>query len=138
MSDSDGNIPVTVMPSKDMKTNLGNIRGALGHILSWVVPYVFVILFAKHSSSRYVYGIITGWWCALYVGYILKINFSSFLFVFLMYMLVGFFAIYFNFEWFYHDVPDKIDFSIMLIILCRALFFASPIILNYSVLRLMK
>lgn len=113
------------------------------HISGWIFPYLAIVVTATHSPSRHVYGFISGWWCALYVGYLLKISLRTALAIFLLYLCYGVLAILFGWDWFYHDIPALADFDFSLtcfflfIIVTGALFFVSPIIINHFVRHLL-
>jgi hypothetical protein len=54
--------------------NRTGIAGASAHCLTWAVAYLLVESAMGHSSARGGYGLLVGWWAALYVGYIGRVD----------------------------------------------------------------
>ena len=113
-----------------------SIKKTVAYILTCIFAYVITVAFFSGSSSRQSYGILSNWWCALYVGNILRIDDRSAPLVFAIYTILGILAPYLGWTWFYHDLPDKFTFSYGVTIAVGGLLFASPIIINNFIMHL--
>jgi hypothetical protein len=79
------------------------------------------------------YGIICGWWAALYVGRVLPIDLFSVVPVVAGYLLIGMLEIPFNLRWAYRDPPSSADLAYVSTIVLAGVMFASPVILNWGI-----
>jgi len=86
------------------------VVGFILHTGSWLLGTVITETLFSLSSARTALGALAGWWCALYIGYVLKIKIEASLLVISFYLLVAILAVLFNWEWFYHDLPDQPSF----------------------------
>ena len=86
------------------------------------------------SEARLAYSYLTGWWTALYFGYIARFNISSSAFAFTIYFCVGILAVFLDWSWFYKGLPTSLIPSYLLILAIGGAVFVSPILIN-SVIR---
>jgi hypothetical protein len=100
------------------------------YISAWVFGYGVMIVIFGHSPSRQAYGLLSGWWCALYVSYILSVNLRAAAFALLVYFCFGFLSVYFGWSWLYHDLPHAVSVTCTFVLLVGGLVFVSPILLN--------
>ena len=105
------------------------------HITMWIVSILVINFIMAHSDARLAYGIISGWWLSLYVGYIIRIELRTAYLVGAFYIVCGVLAVLFGWQWFYSDIPTTITVLFMFRLVSGALLFASPIILNIIVIR---
>lgn len=106
------------------------IQGASLHAAAWVVVSWLVVLVAGEAPARHVYGMICGWWASLYCGHIFSVPIVAAIPVFLGYCGYGLIAFGLGSQAFYHAMPDKLDASVIVVIVVRALAFTSPIVIN--------
>ncbi len=104
------------------------------HISCWILGYWALYSLMSHSGSKEAYGIIVGWWLALYIGFVFKIKLSAFPPVFLLYILTCIVSFIIGTTgWFYHGAPEHINFILLAVIFSQALVFSSPIVVNWAV-----
>ena len=82
------------------------------------------------SEARLAYSYLTGWWTALYFGYIARFNISSSASAFTIYFCAGILAIFFDWSWFYKGLPTSLISSYLLILAIGGAVFVSPILIN--------
>jgi hypothetical protein len=117
-----------------MKIQKNVLTGVVLHIAAWLCACALILYIFQHSTSKYVYAVISGWWCALYVGYIFKIGFGSCAIAFMFYLCYEIVVIIvFGSEWLYHDISGGLDFSLFLRIVSRDIIFISPVFANAAV-----
>lgn len=114
------------------------ILKSLLHALAWVLAYVLVIYVFDYSPSKQAYGLLSGWWCALYVGYIFNIQFRTTIVARIAYVLVGLLTASLAAPWVSHDwssVPaaDKILYDAV-----HSVVILSPIAINTIIILLKK
>ena len=63
------------MTSKSKKALIDSIY----LVLAWYLTWLAVLVIDSHSPARHAYGLLSAWWCTLYVGYIRKVDTSSLL-----------------------------------------------------------
>ena len=106
------------------------VIGFILHTGSWLLGTVITETLFSSSSARTALGVLAGWWCALYIGYILKIKIEASLIVISFYLLVAILAVLFNWEWFYHDLPNQLSFLHLLMMFLGGCLFSTPIFIN--------
>lgn len=79
---------------------------------------------------------ISGWWCALYVGYIFRVRIKAALVVGVGYFVFGVAAVSLDWSWFYHDMPTNLSLAFAGTLAGGALVFVGPILMNAIVRRL--
>ena len=82
------------------------------------------------SEARLAYGYLTGWWAALYFGYIARFNIYSSAFAFIIYFCAGILAVFLDWSWFYKGLPISVTPSYLLILAIGGAVFVSPILIN--------
>lgn len=92
------------------------------HFAAWVLPALVVGAVFGHSESRLAYGLLSGWWAALYLGYVFAVRIKSIVLSVLFYILVVVIDWYFDLGLF-HD-------STLLVSLLGLMAYISPILLN--------
>ena len=107
--------------------------GAGIHILAWLIAYAFINLLLSHSPSRVSYGYLSGWWCALYCGYIYRVGLNAFLPILIVFFASGCISVIFDWNWVYHDLPSNFSIDLILIFLGQGFVFSSPILVNLLV-----
>ncbi len=100
------------------------------HSVAWVLAAIFVTFLTNDSPARVAYGELSGWWFALYIGYVRNIRIPSVLIACPLYIAVGILAIYFDWTWFYKGLPSTVSWGYVVILFFGSLFFASPILIN--------
>lgn len=58
-----------------MKMTKSFLQG-LAHCVFWVIGFLVASKLMTHSEARIAYGYLTGWWAALYFGYIGKSGYA--------------------------------------------------------------
>jgi len=84
----------------------------------------------EHSEARIAYGYLSGWWAALYFGYIAKLNIASSVSAFLIYCCIGILAFFFDWSWFYKGLPETVTLQYVVVLVVGAGVFVSPILIN--------
>lgn len=107
-----------------------SLVGGVAHCAFWLIGIVISFTVMAHSEARIAYGLLTGWWIALYFGYITNISISSSVFPFLIYICTGIFAVICKWTWFYKGLPETITLYYVIILLLGAAIFVSPILIN--------
>ena len=107
------------------------------HAAVWLLTYHIMVALAADSPSKAVYGILSGWWCTLYVGYVLKIDIRAFLILLLSVLLSELAAFYSGWN-FYHDPPSEMSCDFALTMFAIGVGFASPILVNGVVTRILS
>ena len=102
-------------------------------ISSWVAGYIAMLLIFSHSTNALAYGLISGWWCALYASRIFSVRLSVSVGAFAVYFVYALLAVYLDFPSFYHDAPKKIDFAYFMSAVFTAIIFASPLVTDFIV-----
>jgi len=105
----------------------GALVGAVIHVISWVGAMTIVGVMFSQSDSRIAYGLISGWWCALYTTTLSRAPLSSTGVVVAAFVLVDLGATLFGASLLHHDRDSTIGFTDVVDTLLRALVFASPI-----------
>lgn len=57
-----------------MKQVLSKVLISILYIIVWVITYLAVVRFFSDSPSRVAYGLISGWWAALYFSLLVEIK----------------------------------------------------------------
>lgn len=110
-----------------------SVLAAAIHIAAWLLADFITTVLSADSSSKAVYGSISGWWCALYVGYVLKVDMKAAVIVIASAFLFGVMSFYLGWN-FYHDMPSQTSLEFIAILLVRAIIFSSPIFINALVM----
>lgn len=113
------------------------VFGGLFHSIAWIVGFFLFAYVFSYSASSYAYGYLSGWWLALYVGYLTNIKFRSAYIAAFLYLILGIFSSVYNWVWFYKDFPNEISLDLFAILFIGMFVFVSPIFVN-SVMRLIK
>ena len=69
------------------------IKKALLHIFAWIAGFAGAYYAMHHSEVRVNYGLITGWWLAFYVGYIVDVRIGVTPLVFILYFVTTIFKL---------------------------------------------
>ena len=125
------------MPFMDI--NNGRVRSILKktffvwgvNVVSWVICQKGMELIFSSSNSKLSYGMICGWWGALYFGLLLKAYSWSSMFIsafFSLILLVG--LMFLNIPLIpIHDLPENIVY-VFIYALVHAIIISSPILVN--------
>lgn len=120
-----------------MTFDLSVIRATLVHVGSWGAAYCITLLLFANNGGGYGYAIVNGWWFALYVGYIARVNLEACGPSAVLYVAYAIAIIFLKPDLFGHDLATSgFDLLVVLVILVRSLFFVSPILVNYGIRRL--
>lgn len=118
---------------------MADIRGyliSLGlFVAGWVAGYTVMILVFSHSPSALAYGLLSGWWCALYSARIFRIQLSVAAVAFPGYVAYAMLSVTLDFPNIYHDRPSSIDFQYVLSATFSAAIFVSPLLMDHLVRR---
>jgi hypothetical protein len=87
----------------------------------------------SHSEARMSYAYLTGWWGALYLGYVFNIKPLSSVIAFLVYFFLGTLAVFLDWSWFYMGLPDIISIQYLIALVVGGVAFVSPIFFNAAV-----
>lgn len=114
------------------------IKALLGYIFAWSGAFWIVYWVALHSDNKWVYGVISGWWCALYVSHILQLRLAIALYAVIVHFFYQVFLTMFDFHPSYHDFNYQFDEIYLMYILLLSLAFSSPIIIDYLIRKYMS
>ena len=120
-----------------MKMTKSFLQG-LTHCVFWVIGFLVASKLMTHSEARIAYGYLTGWWAALYFGYIGKFNISSSVSAFIIYFCTGIIAVFFGWPWFYKGLPASLTHQYLLILAVGGAVFVSPILINLIVRKIVE
>ena len=125
--------------SEDVSSmNFGVIKYSILHFTFWLVGFSSAVLLMPHSSSREAYGVITGWWFACYMGYVLGVRFKASLYAFILYFGVSIASVLFGYQWLYKGHNGSINGHILLMLLIQSFVFISPILVNEVMLKITR
>jgi hypothetical protein len=105
----------------------------LGHFGAWVVGTVLTTWLFQYSDSARAYGALSGWWCALYVGYVLEIGPKVMPAGALVVLVVGGVAAQQETNWLFPDAPPGVSVAYLGMLLVTGTVILSPILVNGSV-----
>lgn len=108
----------------------GVLSGALIHVVAWLTGYWIVVWLMAHSPSRDVYGVISGWWMASYIGLWFCIRWRSAILGAACYFVFSWVASYLGgsgYPGLGEPAPRMLDSAVLAM---RSLFFFSPVVLN--------
>ena len=100
------------------------------HCAFYGIGFLMAYKLMADSEARLAYGYLTGWWTALYFGYIARFNIFSSAFAFTIYFCAGILAILLDWSWFYKCLPTSLISSYLLILAIGGAVFVSPILIN--------
>ena len=106
------------------------------HITWWAIGFSMAYFIMLHSDARESYGIITGWWCACYLGYVTNIKIKAAIPSYLLYVIVCIISFILGYAWFYHGAGSNVSVQLVIVILLQGVVFISPIIVNTVTRRL--
>jgi hypothetical protein len=115
-----------------------SIWGSFIYIAGWLIGYFCITLIFSGSSCRIAYSLLSGWWCALYLGCLFQIALKAAIPLFLLFIAGSLVSLPFNFSFFYHDTPDGFSVSFLCVILLQAIIFISPALINPFVIKYLK
>jgi hypothetical protein len=130
------------MMKKDRWSCTKWLIGAVTHGLAWVIGYFLLALFFSDSPCRSAYGLLSGWYLALYVDFIANVSLGASLLAALFFYGLLVVAMAQGWQWFFHDASAKLSGVDYLLAIVPALGFTSPILLNafvrYAMARLAR
>ena len=106
------------------------------HATAWVVGYKAAQLLLIGTSSVDAYAGICAWWLALYAGYVLSIGLEACVPLFFAYFTVSACSSWLGVEWFIAEPARDLGWWLLIIACGQALAFASPVVVNWVVRRL--
>lgn len=115
------------------KNTVRSISGGVLHFGVWAAAQLGVTYALSSSPSSYVYGLITAWWAALYVGYVFGIRFSAVLTAALLYVITVVIDHLLSMGFLYHDRPESFTVGMLIVYTAQLLVLISPIIINHVV-----
>lgn len=116
-----------------MQTIIGLSLQGIAHSIFWLAGFFAASELMKHSEASIAYGYLTGWWTALYLGYVCNFKFGSSVSALVLYFLSGILAIHFRWPWFYKDLPQSVTLQFMYLLFIGGAVFVSPILINETV-----
>jgi hypothetical protein len=119
-----------------MKKITKSFLQSLAHSTFWIIGFFAASKLMGHSEAKFAYGYLTGWWAALYFGYIGNLKIASSVSAFIICFCVGIVAVFLNWYWFYKDLPESVTVQYMFVLIIGGGIFISPILIN-SVVRLL-
>ena len=108
------------------------------HCAFWVIGFLVASKLMAHSEARIAYGYLTGWWTALYLGYIAKFKISSLVSALTIYFCTGILAVFLNWSWFYKGLPTSVTPRYLLTLAIGGAVFVSPILINLIVRKIVE
>jgi hypothetical protein len=115
-----------------------SILGSCIYIAGWLIGYFCITLILSGSSGKVAYGLLSGWWCTLYLGYLFQIELIAAIPLFVLYVAGSLISLFFNLNLFYHDGPDALSVSYLFIIIFQAIIFISPALINPFVIKYLR
>lgn len=107
--------------------------GAAIHAATWIATVIVVSALSSGMSSSAAYGILSGWWAALYVGRLASIGIEAAIPLALGYAVLGMVSVPLGWSWIYHDPPISLSSAYVGTVLVAGLLFASPTAVNWLV-----
>lgn len=110
------------------------LLGALGNVSAWIVGYLLMRMLSPPPNAE-VYGIISGWFLALYIAAKLSSSITAAILSYAVYLFAFITAAMLGIGFFYKDVwalTENLQW-LAIIALLQSAFFASPILLNTAV-----
>jgi hypothetical protein len=118
---------------------MDDIRGHLFSlslfVAGWAAGYAAMILVFSHSPSASAYGLISGWWCALYCARVFELRLSVAAVAFPVYLGYAVLSVILDLPYLYHDNPGSVDFQYFLSAMLSAAMFVSPLIVDSAIHR---
>lgn len=106
------------------------------HVTAWVAGYQAAQLLLIGTSSVDAHADICAWWLALYAGYVLSIGLEACVPLFFGYFIVSACSSWLGSEWFIAEPARELGWWLLIIACGQALVFASPVVLNWFVRKL--
>lgn len=104
------------------------------HVSAWIIGYQITIGVFSGSECVYVYGLLSGWWCALYLGYIGRVKLFITIPLIIIYMTLEIVSFFWELPLLlYHNPPANFEWAFFFVILGQAVIFISPIPINIFV-----
>lgn len=85
--------------------------GAAIHAATWIATVIVVSALSSGMSASAAYGILTGWWAALYVGRLVSIGIEAAIPLTLGYAALGIVSVPLGWSWIYRDPPMSLSSS---------------------------
>ena len=108
------------------------------HIACWGSGFTIVYLLMVHSEARQAYGLLTGWWFACYLGYVIGINTKAIVPSYLIYVCGCTVSFTLGSAWFYQGAGTEWSQHLMVVIILQGLVFISPIVINAVMRKLIR
>lgn len=110
---------------------------AVIHLAAWIgVGFLVGVVFAD-SPARLAYALLSGWWAALYVGFVFTVSTREIMLSVIFYGLIV--AADMHFSWgLFHDPPGEFSLSALVFFLPGLMIYISPILLNALVRRIIS
>ena len=102
------------------------------HFAAWIATYSFIFMILSGSDARTAYGLLSGWWCALYAGSVLRTSLKTGLVAAAAFIALDLAAAAMGLPRMYHD-GGSFGLGTVLNTIQRALLFVSPILVNAGV-----
>lgn len=116
-----------------MKTISKSFIQGIAHSAFWIIGIFAASKLMEHSEAKVAYGYLTGWWAALYFGYIGKLKIASSVSAFIIYFCIGIVAVFLDWAWFYKGLPESVTTQYIFVLAIRGAVFISPILINSAV-----
>jgi hypothetical protein len=104
--------------------------GGCVHVIAWVLTYALIVALFKDSAARQAYGLLAGWWCALFIDYLFHVPFKAATCPFFAYICIGILAVFYQIPWIYHDLPSELTLAYITMLALGGIVFVSPIIID--------
>jgi hypothetical protein len=108
-------------------------RASIGgsvHAAAWVLGGLAAGLIFQHSESRLAYSLLSGWWCALYCGYLFHVKTAAIVPAGILYVLARIGDAVLGYGLVYHDPPPVLSWDFVSTAVLSGLVFVSPILVN--------
>ncbi len=102
------------------------------HFAAWIATYALVSAVFSGSDARTAYGLLSGWWCALYAGAVMNTSLKAGLAAAVVFIALDLVAAAMSLPRMYHD-GGTFGFGTVVNTIQRALLFVSPILVNAGV-----
>lgn len=97
---------------------------------AWFTGYLGTTLLFSSSHCYHSYGLLSGWWCALFISYLFRIQFYTLIPLIITYLCIVISSYAFDFNWFYRDPPTEFSIFFLLILFAQSLLFVSPLLVT--------
>jgi len=104
--------------------------GPVIHVVAWLGAYQATVAVLGGTSGVAAYGMLSGWWLALYADYVTGVKLKAGLVLFGAYFALSVGTALLGLSWFHTDTADDVGLMLPLLAAGQAAVFVSLLILN--------